>query len=360
MAAPDEVGNLPLDGLFYHIPFVEPSPRGTLAVENSHYEDARMSSALQSNSVAYASHHDLIKVKPRYVSLHYADGQSEARLISLSSEAGVPKQPRTQSHALPVPSSISHSHSATTWASSSTSNNLLTVDSMTSSYLVAMRGALSMAQMRAANNTGKKIKKYHKPRKTKVVRKKPSEPKSVFDSHTAEENAKLSESRAFLTGKKRGKGKGPETSSKRRRKTAVDPSNVRGPWGRNEDLILYREVVKVGIDNIKWGEVAKKIPGRRGKQVRERWLNHLDPTILKTAFTKEEDAKLKELQAKLGNRWKKISDFMPGRTENQVKNRFNAPSFRRLNNVPLSQAPSKKKVRHEGCNQMMVTKISSY
>ena len=51
--------------------------------------------------------------------------------------------------------------------------------------------------------------------------------------------------------------------------------------------------------------------------------------------------KLKELQAKLGNRWKKISGFMPGRTENQVKNRFNAPSFRRLNNIPLKQAPEK-------------------
>ena len=38
----------------------------------------------------------------------------------------------------------------------------------------------------------------------------------------------------------------------------------------------------------KWEEIAKQIPGRTNKKVRERWLNELDPTIKKGPWTEEE------------------------------------------------------------------------
>jgi myb-related protein len=38
-----------------------------------------------------------------------------------------------------------------------------------------------------------------------------------------------------------------------------------------------------------WSFVAKHLPGRIGKQCRERWHNHLNPEIVKEKWTDEED-----------------------------------------------------------------------
>ena len=38
-----------------------------------------------------------------------------------------------------------------------------------------------------------------------------------------------------------------------------------------------------------WSFVAKHLPGRIGKQCRERWHNHLNPGISKDKWTEEED-----------------------------------------------------------------------
>lgn len=46
-------------------------------------------------------------------------------------------------------------------------------------------------------------------------------------------------------------------------------------------------VIKYGARN--WSAIAGCLPGRVGKQCRERWHNHLDPTIKKEKWTKEED-----------------------------------------------------------------------
>ena len=48
--------------------------------------------------------------------------------------------------------------------------------------------------------------------------------------------------------------------------------------------------------------VAQQLPGRTGKQCRERWHNHLDFDIRKDAWSLEEDRKLLELQRKYGNK----------------------------------------------------------
>ena len=48
-------------------------------------------------------------------------------------------------------------------------------------------------------------------------------------------------------------------------------------------------------------EIAKYLPGRTGKQCRERWTHQLDPAIRKDAWTAEEDATLiaKQVRARL-------------------------------------------------------------
>jgi len=47
--------------------------------------------------------------------------------------------------------------------------------------------------------------------------------------------------------------------------------------------VVFEMVMKHGVGKIKWSVIASKLPGRIGKQCRERWFNHLDPTIVKGA-----------------------------------------------------------------------------
>lgn len=77
-----------------------------------------------------------------------------------------------------------------------------------------------------------------------------------------------------------------------------------------------------GAMNVKWSTVAESLPGRLGKQVRERWQNHLDPALTKEPWDEEEDQLLISLQAVMGNRWSEIARAFAGRSENSVRRPF--------------------------------------
>ncbi len=109
----------------------------------------------------------------------------------------------------------------------------------------------------------------------------------------------------------------------------LKPGLLKGPWTAEEDEVVTKMVLEHGVGNIKWSVIAGELPGRIGKQCRERWFNHLDPSIKRGEWTMEEDKILFEAQRVCGNRWCEIAKLLPGRTENAVKNRFNSSARKR-------------------------------
>jgi len=114
----------------------------------------------------------------------------------------------------------------------------------------------------------------------------------------------------------------PQNISGNRKTTTMllNPRRKPKQWTAVEDLRLQDLYGEIGPGA--WAAMARQLPGRTGKQVRERWLNHLCPGIRRAPWSTEEDRIIKSQRKKIGNRWALIAQLIKGRSDNAVKNRY--------------------------------------
>lgn len=90
-------------------------------------------------------------------------------------------------------------------------------------------------------------------------------------------------------------------------------------WQPEEDALLRAYVKQYGAKE--WNMVSPRMGktlDRDAKSCLERWKNYLKPGIKKGSLTEEEQNLVISLQAKYGNKWKKIASEVPGRTAKRL------------------------------------------
>ncbi|KAH0461044.1 hypothetical protein IEQ34_008619 [Dendrobium chrysotoxum] len=105
----------------------------------------------------------------------------------------------------------------------------------------------------------------------------------------------------------------------------------------------------------KWSLIARKFVGRIGKQCRERWHNHLRPDIKKDSWSEEEESMLVQAHKEIGNKWAEIAKRIPGRSENSIKNHWNATKRKQSSNRKL-----RRKAVHGDTGAIKLTALQEY
>eukprot|EP00299_Pterocystis_sp_00344_P005711 c17450_g1_i1.p1 GENE.c17450_g1_i1~~c17450_g1_i1.p1 ORF type:complete len:355 (-),score=58.65 c17450_g1_i1:36-1100(-) len=102
----------------------------------------------------------------------------------------------------------------------------------------------------------------------------------------------------------------------------LNPALNKSAFTPEEDDFIVRSVEKIGT---KWAQIAKSMNGRTDNAIKNRYYSSLmkRPTRKRLhRFTPSEDDFILQCIGKLGKKWVQIAKRMPGRTPKSIKNRF--------------------------------------
>ncbi|CAK93585.1 unnamed protein product (macronuclear) [Paramecium tetraurelia] len=109
--------------------------------------------------------------------------------------------------------------------------------------------------------------------------------------------------------------------------TLINPQMKSINWLQEEDDFIKNQMNQKNKHI--WTQIAvslyeRSLQGniRTPKQIRERWMNYLNPELNKEQWLLKEDLIILNNVVKNGKKWSQISQQLNGRTENQVKNRY--------------------------------------
>ena len=83
--------------------------------------------------------------------------------------------------------------------------------------------------------------------------------------------------------------------------------------------------------------MRKWVPGRTGRQCRDRYQNYLIPGFFNGQWSKEEDDLLMIKYHEFGSKWSKMAQFFNQRSANALKNRWNYFVSRHMNDNIIHQ-----------------------
>ncbi|XP_057863126.2 MYB-like transcription factor EOBII isoform X2 [Cryptomeria japonica] len=92
-----------------------------------------------------------------------------------------------------------------------------------------------------------------------------------------------------------------------------------------------------GLQRRIWSLLGLK---RSGKSCRLRWVNYLRPDLKRGNITPEEERLIIDLQSRWGNRWSRIAQSLPGRTDNEIKNYWRTRIKRRFHRASTGNGSS--------------------
>jgi hypothetical protein len=97
-------------------------------------------------------------------------------------------------------------------------------------------------------------------------------------------------------------------------------SRARQRFTREEDARLLQLVET--LPGAPWDEIARQLPGRTARQVRERYRHYLCPELNLGAWTTEEESLLRATFEEHGPQWSILKSYFPNRSAVNVKNHW--------------------------------------